>query len=211
MIEVLKRYKDSKRCQSKIFLRIVNKYHDEFIETLETLAEGYVKIGKGHLYTGNLVLSGSDSIKLAREKVLAVETGQDPEKWRTDEKFKAYTSANIEVAGRENFIFKRIWVIKRGTEDQYHQLWDEHHLGNIEIFYVFEDTIDDDYLKYVDFVIVDNEIVYTANVSSNGGKKLYNGGSISQRSSEIEKHQTHYETLKSYGQEYPKKGINNVS
>ncbi|MBW4481070.1 MAG: hypothetical protein KME14_00860 [Tildeniella torsiva UHER 1998/13D] len=203
MIEVLKRYRDSKKNQSKIFLRIVDKYHDEFIETLETLAEGYVKIGKGHLYTGNLVLSGSDSIKLARKKVLAVETGQDPKKWREDEKFKSYTSANIEVARRENVIFERIWVIKRDTEKQYHQLWNEHQLGNIDIFYVFEDIIDDDYLKYIDFVIIDDEIVYAANVSSNNrGRKLYNGGSISQRLSEIEKHQRHYETLKRYGQEY---------
>ena len=203
MIDVLRMYKDSKSKESKIFIHIVNKYHDEFVETLKTLADGYINVGRGHLYTGNLVLSGGDSINLAKRKVLAVETGQDPNKWKTNEKFITYISVNIEVASRDNMLFERIWIIQRGSEKEYYDLWKQHHDGNISTYFVYEESLDEIYLKYVDFVIIDDEIVYSANVTSNNrGEKVYNGGLISQRPADINNHQEYYKKLKNAAQNF---------
>jgi hypothetical protein len=88
----LKQYIGSKSHSSKIFQHIVDKSHDEFIFSLRSLADGFLRLGHGHLSTGDMFASGADSIALAQRKILAVETGQTPEKWLTHSRFQAYSN-----------------------------------------------------------------------------------------------------------------------
>ncbi len=207
MIQVLRDYRESKKNPSNIFCNIVDKYHEEFVGTLTTLASGYIEFDKGHLYTGNLdlVLSGADSVKLAQKKILAIESGQNPEKWLNDDRFKAYTSVNVDAVRERNLKFERIWVIKRNTEDNYKKIWHEHCRGGIVTYFIYEDMINEAYLKRIDFIILDDETVYVANVfpsEVDGGKRVYNGGRISTRQDDLKRCQDWYKFLKRYAKQY---------
>jgi hypothetical protein len=190
----LKQYIGSKSHSSEIFQNIVDKSHDEFISSLRSLADGFLRLGHGHLYTGDMVASGIDSIALAQKKILAVETGQTPEKWLEHPRFQSYNSENISARDRGVEI-ERIWIIKKGTESRYRNLWKHHSSRGIKSYYVCEENIHEN-LRSTDFCIIDDEIVYEANVSfTQNGERKYNGGLISIRPDDVQRLKGRYQSL----------------
>jgi hypothetical protein len=190
----LKQYIGSKSNSSEIFQHIVDKSHDEFIYSLRSLADGFLRLGHGNLYTGDMVASSADSIALARKKILAVETGQTPEKWLTNPRFQSYNNENIQARNR-GVLIERIWIIKRGTEHRYKAIWKNHTEEGIKCYYVCEEDIHDN-LRSTDFCIIDDEIVYEANVYfMQNGERKYNGGLISIRPDDVQRLKSRYQSL----------------
>jgi hypothetical protein len=189
---------------SEIFNEIIDDFFKQFRADLSKLAQGFLNVGEGYLTVSDLFRCGEGAIKRAQNQVLAVEAGSNHEKWLIKPNFQSYHKLTVEAVKVRKVNFERIWIIDR-EQEEYYKVWKQHRRDGIKTYFVYETELPKDLqnLYYLDFALIDDQIILRSRVSKRSGVgKRYEGGQISVVKDHVETTRRSFYAIKRYAHEF---------
>ncbi len=189
---------------SEIFDEIIDDFFKQFRANLHNLAQGFLNVGDGYLTVNDLFRCGAGAIKRSQNQVLAVEAGSNYDKWLSKPNFQSYHKLTVEAVKARKVNFVRIWIIDR-EQKEYYNVWRQHRRDGIKTYFVHENELPE-YLKnldYLDFAIIDEQVVLRSQLSNRpGDNRRYEGGQISVVKEHLYAARTRFYAIKNYAHEF---------
>jgi hypothetical protein len=189
---------------SEIFDEITDEFFRQFRANLHNLAQGFLNVGDGSLTVNDLFRCGADAIKRAKSQVLAVEAGSNYDKWANKPNFQSYHKLTVEAVKVRRVNFVRIWIIDRQPTEYYH-VWKQHRRDGIKTYFVHENELPGylQNLDYLDFAIIDEQIILKSQISIESGfGKKYEGGQISIVKEHLDTARNRFNAIRNYAHEF---------